>query len=108
MVTLPAVRRTIDHLRRPFIQRLITLVVSALLAMSLISTTMLLTLPSSGHEVASSASGGIALPTHLDAARIQVGRQVHRRHSTTTEKGGSYDPNDVPANNAQYANRSLT
>ena len=71
MLTFPMVRRIIDQLRRPFIQRLITLVVSALLAMSLISTTMLLTLPPSGHEVASSAPAGIALPAHLDAARIQ-------------------------------------
>ncbi len=72
MLTLLVVRRIIDHLRRPFIQRLITLVVSALLAMSLISTTMQLALPPAGHEVASSAFGRITLPAHLDASRVQM------------------------------------
>lgn len=84
MLTFPVVRRIIDHLRKPFIQRLITLVVSALLAMSLISTTMLLTLPSSGHEVASSASGKLAQPANLGANSIQS--LVPQTHAQATQR----------------------
>lgn len=71
ILTLPVIRETLDHLRKPFIQRLITLVVSALLAMSLISTIWVLVLPSSGHEVTSLAFGKRTQPAHLDAVRIQ-------------------------------------
>jgi hypothetical protein len=83
MLTLPVLRRITDPLRKPFVQRLITLVVSALLAMSLISTTLLLTLPSSGHEVASFASGKLAQPAHPGANNIQS--LVPQTHAQATQ-----------------------
>jgi hypothetical protein len=70
MQTLLVVQRIIDSLRSPWIQRLITLVVSALLMMSLISTTIPLVLPQAGHAIASSVSGKLAEGTHRDEARI--------------------------------------
>ena len=66
MRTPDAVRRTIDFLSRPCIQRLSTLLSSTLLAMSLISTTSVLALPQSGREMVSSA-----FVTHPGAAHIQ-------------------------------------
>jgi hypothetical protein len=70
MLTLALARRVIASLRKPFVQRLIALVVSALLAMSLISTTIVFILPLSGHEVASSASGELAQPAYRET-RVQ-------------------------------------
>ena len=39
MLSIPVVRRAVHYLHRPFVQRLITLVVSTLLALSLIAHT---------------------------------------------------------------------
>lgn len=74
MLRIPMVRRTVHCLHRPFVQRLITLVVSTLLALSLISLTSVPALPPSGHEVTSSASSQFVQPVpvaYLEEARIQ-------------------------------------
>jgi len=74
MLSILAVRRAAHHLRRPFIQRLITLVISMLLAGSLISIASVPALPPPGHEVASSALNQFAQPVsaaHLEVAHIQ-------------------------------------
>jgi len=66
MRTPDAVRMTIDFLCRPCIQRLSTLIISTLLAMSLISTTSVPALPQSRREVVSSA-----FVTHLGVVHVQ-------------------------------------
>lgn len=65
MLTIPLLRWAIDHLRRPFIQRLISLVVSTLLAMSLIYTTSVLPLPPLEHKVALYVSSQFVLSTSI-------------------------------------------
>jgi hypothetical protein len=65
MLTIPLLRWAIDHLRRPFIQRLISLVVSTLLAMSLIYTTSVLPLPPLEHKVALYVSNQSAQSTSI-------------------------------------------
>lgn len=79
MLTLALARRVIASLSKPFIQRLIVLVVSALLAMSLISTTIVLVLPFSGHEVASSVSGKLAQPAYREDRVQSLVSIAHRQ-----------------------------
>jgi hypothetical protein len=61
MLTIPLLRWAIDHLRKPFIQRLISLVASTLLAMSLVYTTSILSLPPLGREAALSVSSQLVI-----------------------------------------------
>jgi hypothetical protein len=74
MLSIPTVRRAVHYLHRPFVQRLITLVVSTLLALSLIALTSVPALPPSARQVASSASSPFAQSAsarHLEAAHIK-------------------------------------
>ncbi len=66
MLNSHVVQRTINRLRRPIIQRLITLVVSTLLAMSLGYATIMISLPKAGHAVAMSQIS--SEPSRLHAA----------------------------------------
>ncbi len=72
MLKSQVVRRTIDHLRKPFVQRLITLVVSMLLAMCLGYATMVMARPTAGHEVAMSHVSSQPSRLPLGAARMQA------------------------------------
>jgi hypothetical protein len=71
MLIILVIRRAINSLRQPFLQRLISLVVSTVLAISLVSTTLVLAFPLSEQKVASSVSSQPVLPVHLSAIRIQ-------------------------------------
>jgi hypothetical protein len=61
MLTIPLLRWAIDHLRRPFIQRLISLVISTLIAMSLVYTTGMLSLPPLERNAALSVSSQLMI-----------------------------------------------
>jgi hypothetical protein len=65
MLTIPLLRWAIDHLRRPFIQRLISLVASTLIAMSLVYTTGMLSLPPLERNVALYVSNQSAQSTSI-------------------------------------------
>lgn len=80
MQTTYVVRRAIDFLRRPFIQRLIMLVVSTFLAMSLGYATLVIALPQSGREVAMSRLSQPAEVRCLDTVN---------RHNFTPDTRGS-------------------
>ncbi|HEY7414059.1 MAG TPA: hypothetical protein VH593_02620 [Ktedonobacteraceae bacterium] len=69
-------RRVVNSLRRPYIQRLIILAVSTLLAMSLGYATMLLIPSRWGKDVALFLPGSPAIVACLDVASGQV---LHRR-----------------------------
>jgi hypothetical protein len=72
MLKRHVVRRTIDHLRKPFVQRLIMLVVSMLLAMCLGYATMAIVRPRAWHEVAMSQVSSQPSGLMLGAARMQA------------------------------------
>ena len=65
MLTIPLLRWAIDHLRRPFIQRLISLVASTLIAMSLVYTTSMLSLPPLERNVVLYVSSQFVLSTSI-------------------------------------------
>ena len=71
MQILTLTRKAIASLRRPFIQRLIMLVVFILLAMSLISMAIVFVLRPLEREVASSASRWLVQPIYWDGTRAQ-------------------------------------
>jgi hypothetical protein len=88
MRTPDAVRRTIDFLCRPCIQRLSTLVISTLLAMSLILTISVIALPLVEREVASSTPvaypGAVHVQDFVPQIRThgQVSAQRVEHHET--------------------------
>ncbi len=71
MLIIPMIQRAINHLRRPCMQRLISLIVSTVLAISLVSTTIVLAFPLSEQKVASYVFSQLVLPVHLRAPLIQ-------------------------------------
>jgi hypothetical protein len=94
MLSIPMVRRAVHSLHRPFVQRLITLVVSTLLALSLIALSSVPALPPSARQVASSASSPFARAAsarHLEAARIQSLLLKTRAHGQGHEQATKQD-----------------
>jgi uncharacterized membrane protein required for colicin V production len=71
MLIILVIRRVMNSLRQSFLQRLISLVVSTLLAISLVSTTIVLAPSLSEQKVASHVSSQSVLPVHLSAPLIQ-------------------------------------
>lgn len=86
MLTLPVLRRAIDHLRKPFTQRLILLVACTLLAMSLISMTTVLTLPPSRLEGPSLSSQPIEARHRGAICTQSFMPNIHAHEQQVTEK----------------------
>lgn len=91
MFMLCKVRRTIDRLRTPFVQRLIVLVVSMLLAASLLSPASIFALPQRWREV---VSQGAPLVETSSLQKLQVPGEIPVHVPTKGQvelKGGKDD-----------------
>jgi hypothetical protein len=98
MLMMHVVRGAMNVLCRPFIQRLSTLIISTMLAMSLISTISVLILPQSEHEVASYMSNQSAPVAHLGVAHIQEFMPKMRMHGQVfAQRAEKHDTERRPA-----------